>query len=108
MLAYRILGIDPSKNNNNDSDVRHAYLKNLKKFPPEKFPEEYKIIRKAYEMVETEQKRINYFLFGGDNEFSFEDYAAIRYKVDTTIPSEKWGKLCTIYQKKILKTKSEN
>ena len=96
MLAYKILNI---KVCDNDTTVREAYLKRLKQYSPEKFPEEYKIIRKAYEKIQTRQKRIEYFLLDYDQDFNFDDYERLFLKIDKSITKEKWDQLCSLYQK---------
>ena len=95
MIAYRVLETGFC---DDDTLIRGAYLKKIKQYPPEKFPEEYKVIRKAYELVETNQKRIEYFLYGNDMEFDFKDYRRLFLKIDKTIKKHKWDTLCKIYQ----------
>ncbi len=95
MLAYRILDVELTVD---DSGVRAAYLKKLQCYPPENFPGEYQTIRKAFEKIETEQKRLEYFLFGIDDEFEIEEYQHLNYPMDTNITLEKWDRLCRIYQ----------
>ncbi|MCP4753294.1 MAG: hypothetical protein GY866_20580 [Proteobacteria bacterium] len=95
MIAYGILGTGFC---DDDAEIRAAYLEKVKRYPPERFPEEYKTIRKAYEMVETNQKRIDYFLSGNDMEFDHEEYQRLSLNVEKNITSEKWDSLCRIYQ----------
>ncbi len=94
MIAYQILDTTPRAD---DAEIRAAYLRRLKSYPPEKFPEAYKTIRKAYELVETEQKRIEYFLFGNDLSFDPEEYERLLITVDKQLTKEKWERLCRIY-----------
>lgn len=47
----------------NDEGVRKAYLAKVRGFPPERFPEEFKQIRQAYERIATEKDRLSYRLF---------------------------------------------
>lgn len=95
MIAYAILGLKPT---NEDEAIRNAYLKSLRKYPPERSPDEYQIIRKAYELIETEQKRLDYFLFKTAEDITYDEYAAICLNLDKTLPAEKWNKLCQRYQ----------
>ncbi|MBT4090429.1 MAG: hypothetical protein HN580_15020 [Deltaproteobacteria bacterium] len=95
MIAYRVLGTDFC---DDDAEIRAAYLRSIKTYSPEKSPEEYKTIRKAYELIETGQKRIEYFLFGNDLEFELEEYERLFIKTDKQITREKWDRLCQIYQ----------
>src|SRR3712207_6097677 len=45
---YDILQID---NKTRDIEIKKAYIKMLRKYPPEKCPEEFKKIREAYEIL---------------------------------------------------------
>ncbi len=96
MIAYRILDADFS---NSDAEIRAAYLRRLKSYPPERCPNEFQTIRKAYEMIESEQKRIEYFLFGNDIQFDLDEYESLLITVDKQLTKEKWDSLCQIYQK---------
>ncbi|MFH0926478.1 MAG: J domain-containing protein [bacterium] len=46
-----------------DSEIKEAYLKMIKKYPPDKFSEEFKEVRDAYEKVSTIKARIGHRLF---------------------------------------------
>jgi curved DNA-binding protein CbpA len=46
-----------------DEKVRKAYLAKVRSFPPERFPEEFKQIRRAYEQIATEKDRLSFRLF---------------------------------------------
>ena len=105
MIAFKVLGLEFT---NDDKIIRTAYLESLAKYPPEKQPEKYKTIRKAYELIETQQQRLKYFLFGFEDDISFQEYTSICLKIDKSISSEKWNQLCQIYQKKKSKQKSSN
>ncbi|MGL4997549.1 MAG: DnaJ domain-containing protein [Cetobacterium sp.] len=41
-------------------EIKKAYTKLLRKYPPEKEPEQYKIIREAYDILKDEESRKNY------------------------------------------------
>ena len=59
---YRILGLVKIKNNSilTDEDVKVSYLKNVRRYPPDRNPEKFKRIRRAFEKIETEKKRLYY------------------------------------------------
>lgn len=59
---YKILNVEPD---DDKKTVRRAYNKLIRKFKPDHFPEEFRIIREAYESV---QNRMDYSGF-----FSFEE-----------------------------------
>ncbi len=46
-----------------DKEIKKAYLVAVKSFPPERFPLQFKKIRKAYEQIRTEKDRLRYALF---------------------------------------------
>lgn len=97
MIAYQILGLNIC---NDDKVIRDAYLAKIRQYPPERSPDEYKVVRKAYEKIETEQKRIEYFLFGNDQDITPEDYERIFFKIDKQITKETWEQLCQMYREK--------
>lgn len=45
-----------------DNEVKNAYFNMTKKYPPEKFPKEYRVIRDAYETLIDKAKRDEYIL----------------------------------------------
>ncbi|MDK0536431.1 tetratricopeptide repeat protein [Clostridium perfringens] len=45
-----------------DNEVKNAYFNMTKKYPPEKFPREYRVIRDAYETLIDKSKRDAYIL----------------------------------------------
>lgn len=47
--AYEILELKPYELNK--LNVKKAYLKKLREFPPEKFPDKFKKIRQAYDIL---------------------------------------------------------
>ena len=57
---YHILGISISAG---DEAIHQAYLQQIRKYPPERNPQEFKKARQAYELIETRHKRLQYELF---------------------------------------------
>ncbi len=57
---YEVLQILPSAN---DSQIKESYVRKVKEYPPERFPEEFKKIREAYEAISTPRNRVTYKLF---------------------------------------------
>lgn len=41
-------------------EIKKAYVKLLRKYPPEKNPEEYKVIREAYDILKDDESKKNY------------------------------------------------
>ncbi|HPE59493.1 MAG: hypothetical protein KDI15_11840 [Thiothrix sp.] len=46
-----------------DATVKSAYLQQLRRYPPEQHPQVFQQIRRAYEQLETRQKRLQQALF---------------------------------------------
>ncbi|MEW6378062.1 MAG: DnaJ domain-containing protein [bacterium] len=57
---YKALQISPSAS---DLAIKEAYVRKVKEYPPERFPEEFKEIREAYEAIATPRSRVAYKLF---------------------------------------------
>ena len=53
-MPYDVLGIDRGADK---ATVKKAYLKKVKEFPPDKFPEEFKKIKKAYDALKKGRKQ---------------------------------------------------
>jgi len=51
---YRILGVQPG---DAKAEIKRAYFKLIKQYPPEKDAEKFKIIRGAYEKLKSETRR---------------------------------------------------
>ena len=50
----------------NDQQSRRAYLDKIKEFPPEHFPEHFREINEAYELVKSRKRRFYYHLLDKD------------------------------------------
>lgn len=46
-----------------DSLIKKAYLGMVRRYPPERFPDDFQRIYQAYELIKTEQDRLSYRLF---------------------------------------------
>jgi len=60
MTPYEILGIERQVD---DQAVRDAYLKLVRDYPPDRYPERFQLIHEAYEQLKDEQCRLAYYLF---------------------------------------------
>jgi curved DNA-binding protein CbpA len=62
---YLILGLLECKHNGevDDAVVKTAYLELLRRYPPEREPDRFQEVRKAYELLETRAKRMQHDLF---------------------------------------------
>ena len=57
---FEILGLAEAAN---DEQVKTAYLKKIREFPPERFPEKFKEVRQAFEQVKSLRDRVAHRLF---------------------------------------------
>ncbi|MEO5369493.1 MAG: J domain-containing protein [Magnetococcus sp. DMHC-1] len=57
---YKILGVGVDAD---DEAIRKAYLRLVREFPPERDSERFQVIRRAYETLENQRKRLEYQLF---------------------------------------------
>jgi curved DNA-binding protein CbpA len=55
-----------------DEQVRSAYLRKVKEFPPDRSPNEFEQVRDAYEMLRDRRQRVRHFLFSIDPGASLE------------------------------------
>lgn len=51
-----------------DDDVRAAYLRRVKEFPPDRSPAEFERIRDAYELLRDRRRRMHHLLLAGNHE----------------------------------------
>jgi curved DNA-binding protein CbpA len=54
--------LDISENATDDA-IKKAYLKQIRKYSPEQAPEQFQIIRSAFESIKTQSQRLKYQLF---------------------------------------------
>lgn len=57
---FEILDIDESAT---DDMIKSAYLKKVRQFSPERYPEKFKEIKKAYDSIKSLKKRLEHRLF---------------------------------------------
>lgn len=86
---YEILEIEEDVD---DAKIKKAYLGMVRRFPPERFPDDFQRIYKAYEQIRTSEDRLSYRLFHCTLPEP-EDIAALLLQKDTEqIPTsrEQW------------------
>lgn len=59
----QVLGVDVGAS---AEEIRAAYLRKVKEFPPERAPAEFERIRDAYEILRDPQRRLAHMLFSVD------------------------------------------
>lgn len=57
MNPFLVLNVPPDTT---DEEVRAAYQRLVRRFPPEHCPEEFQLIQEAYQLLTTERKRWNW------------------------------------------------
>lgn len=57
---YDILGV---VSNAADTEIKQAYLRQIKAYPPERDPEQFRLIHEAYLAIKDKKSRISYELF---------------------------------------------
>lgn len=85
-----------------DNEVKKAYFNMTKKYPPEKFPKEYRVIRDAYETLIDKSKRDSYIL----ETFDIEIKNILNEGIDLA-KSEKYD-LAVLNFEKVLKKYPDN
>ncbi|MGV1023584.1 tetratricopeptide repeat protein [Clostridium perfringens] len=85
-----------------DNEVKNAYFNMTKKYPPEKFPKEYRVIRDAYETLIDKSKRDAYIL----ETFDIEIKNILNEGIDLA-KSEKYD-LAVLNFEKVLKKYPDN
>jgi curved DNA-binding protein CbpA len=60
---YQILELGPEATT---EEIRAAYLRKIKQFPPERHPEEFERVRDAYDELRDPRGRTRRLLFSGD------------------------------------------
>lgn len=68
MNALDVLGIAP---NSSDEEIRAAYLRKVKEYPPDRDPEAFERVRDAYETLRDPRRRTREMLFSADPETPF-------------------------------------
>jgi hypothetical protein len=64
---YEILGIEKTAE---AQEIKRGYFARVRQYPPERFPEEFKELRAAYETISDEQKRAEYDELGALPEYA--------------------------------------
>lgn len=58
-----VLGV---RADSSDEQVRSAYLRKVKEFPPDRSPDEFERVRDAYELLRDRRRRVRHSLFSID------------------------------------------
>lgn len=86
---FKVLGLDEPKDENDfdESGLKKAFLGKVRSFPPHKHPEKYKVIRQAYECLNSSSERKAYI----KNLISGGQITALQQKIDDCFSSERWS-----------------
>ncbi len=63
ITAFEIIGVNIDAS---DDEIKKAYLQKVRIYSPEQAPDEFQKIRSAFDLINTEKKRIKYQLFNND------------------------------------------
>jgi len=63
------LGVAPQAS---DEEIRAAYLRKLREYPPDRNPDEFELVRDAYEQLRDRRRRVEHTLFSCDPEAPLE------------------------------------
>ena len=66
---HAVLGVSPEAD---DEQIRAAYLRKLKEYPPDRSPVEFERVRDAYELLRDRRRRWQHTLFSCDPEAALE------------------------------------
>jgi curved DNA-binding protein CbpA len=61
----KVLGISPQAG---DEEIRAAYLRKVKEYPPDRAPREFEKVRDAYEALRDPRRRTRHLLLSADPE----------------------------------------
>lgn len=75
MDAYILLNVSEEAD---DASIKEAYLRYVQKYSPERHPELFEIVRRAFESIATESDRLNYHLFHAEVDTFSTMVAALR------------------------------
>jgi len=83
ITAFDILGVNIDAS---DGEIKKAYLQKVRIYSPEQAPDEFQKIRSAFDLINTEKKRIKYQLFNNDmpNIFALLEDSLSVNKLQTT------------------------
>jgi curved DNA-binding protein CbpA len=59
----KVLGISPQAG---DEEIRAAYLRKVKEYPPDRAPREFEKVRDAYEALRDPRRRMRHLLLSAD------------------------------------------
>lgn len=49
-----------------DPEIKKAYLRKVREFPPDRAPQQFQAVRSAFEAIETRRDRLRYWLFSAE------------------------------------------
>ena len=57
---FQVLGVPETAD---DAEIKKAYLRKVREFPPDRAPQQFQVVREAFEAVQTRRDRLRYRLF---------------------------------------------
>lgn len=71
--AYQILGLSDAAS---DDEIRAAYLRGLREFPPDRAPEQFQKLHEAYDYLRNPEVRFQSILRAEDADLSLAEWVA--------------------------------
>lgn len=81
---FQVLDIPESAD---DSEIKKAYLRQVRQYPPERAPGRFQAIRSAFEAIQTRRDRIRYQLFHAEPPSPAELLKALEIEREAGRPS---------------------
>lgn len=89
---YQILEVQEDAD---DAGIKKAYLGMVRRYPPERFPDDFQRIYRAYEQIKTAEDRLSYRLFNCTLPEPADIAALLLQRDDQHVPAsrEEWQNL---------------
>ncbi|WP_461360818.1 J domain-containing protein [Candidatus Darwinibacter acetoxidans] len=89
---YQTLGVAPDAS---EQEIKRAYFRLVRVHPPEKDPEQFQTIRRAYEILRDPKSRANYDSLQSHG----QTIRALMEEAENYSDQERWGQAASTYQK---------
>ena len=87
MDPREVLGVSPAAA---EEDIRAAYLRKVKEYPPDRSPEQFERIRDAYQMLRDRRQRARHLLFSVDPKAPLASLVADRPRLRQFLGPQPW------------------
>ena len=94
--------------NADDGQIKSAYLKKIREYPPEHHPEKFKDIKSAYDKIKTVRDRVSYRLFNIETPTIEDLTTALKPRDSSRIKADKLLQLISEAAKEQLTKRNNN